>query len=119
MIGSARHGVPSSTSLKLYYVERKVMALDEVTVREIAKLARIKVPDQEICDLAEDLSKIFDWIEQLNEVDTDNVIPMTSVTTRVASKRGDQVTEGNYLDKVLANAPAPEGDFYAVPKVVE
>ena len=95
------------------------MALDEATVRKIAKLARIKVPENEVPTLAEELSKIIEWIEQLNEVDTENVTPMTSVAEMVMPKRADKVTDGNYPDRVLSNAPNPEGPFYTVPKVVE
>jgi len=95
------------------------MALDDATVRNIAKLARIKVPEEEISSLAGELSNILDWIEQLNEVDTDNVVPMTSVTDMIMPAREDKITDGDYPDKVLANAPDPEGAFYTVPKVVE
>ena len=95
------------------------MALNEATVRNIAKLARIKIPEREETSLANELSAIFDWIEQLNEVDTNNVEPMTSVTEVVMPKREDKVTDGDYSEKVLANAPDPTGSFYTVPKVVE
>ena len=95
------------------------MALDDATVRNIAKLARIKVPEEEISSLAGELSNILDWIEQLNEVDTDEVAPMTSVTDMVMPAREDKITDGDYPDRVLANAPDPEGAFYTVPKVVE
>ena len=95
------------------------MALDEATVRNIAKLARIKVPESDISSLAEELSNILNWIEQLNEVDTENVVPMTSVTNAIMSRRSDKITDGDYPDKILANAPDSEGAFYTVPKVVE
>ena len=95
------------------------MALDELTVRNIAKLARIKVLENEVPTLAEELSKIIEWIEQLNEVDTENVTPMTSMAEMDMPKRADKVTDGNYPDRVLSNAPNPEGAFYTVPKVVE
>jgi len=95
------------------------MALNEATVKNIGKLARIRIPESETTSLANELSAIFDWIEQLNEVDTDNVEPMTSVAGMVAPNREDKVTDGDYPEKVLANAPDPEGSFYTVPKVVE
>ena len=95
------------------------MALDDATVRNIAKLARIKVQDAEVADLALELSNILDWIEQLNEVDTDNVMPMTSVTDMVMPKRADEITDGDCSSKVLGNAPNTEGAFFTVPKVVE
>ena len=95
------------------------MALDEATVRNIAKLARIRVPEDEVLSLAKELSKILDWIEQLNEVDTIDVEAMTSVTEMTMPKREDRITDGQYADKVLANAPDPQGPFYTVPKVVD
>ena len=95
------------------------MALDDATVRNIAKLARIKVSDAEVSSLAVELSNILNWIEQLNEVDTDDVEPITSVTDVIMPKRADKITDGDYPEKVLANAPNPEGAFFTVPKVIE
>ena len=69
--------------------------------------------------LAGELTNIFDWIEQLNEVDTSDVKPMTSVTEMAAPLRADEVNDGGYTDRVLENAPDPEGAFYTVPKVIE
>jgi len=95
------------------------MSLDRDTVRKIAYLARIKVPDEDLDGLAGELSNILDWIEQLNEVDTDGVVPMASVVEMDWPRRDDTVNDGGYPDRVLANAPDPEDGFYAVPKVVE
>ena len=95
------------------------MALDQKTVRRIAALARIKVPEENLQPLAGELNNILGWIEQLSEVDTDGVEPMTSVVETVAPRREDRVTEGGTPDRVLRNAPQAEGTFYAVPKVVE
>ena len=95
------------------------MALDEETVRRIATLARIKVRKQNLEPLADELNNILGWIEQLSEVDTDTVQPMTSVIETVAPQRADIVTEGGNPDKVLHNAPQATGAFYTVPKVVE
>ena len=75
--------------------------------------------ENEVPALAEELSKIIEWIEQLNEVNTENVIPITSMAEMIMPKRLDKVTDGNYRDRVLSNAPNPEGPFYTVPKVVE
>ena len=111
-------GMPNEQPRK-NFEKLSAMALDEATVRKIAKLARIKVPENEVPTLAEELSKIIEWIEQLNEVDTENVTPMTSMVEMVMPKRADKVTDGNYPDRVLSNAPSPEGPFYTVPKVVE
>jgi len=95
------------------------MALDKEKVREIAFLARIKVPDEALEPLAGELSQILAWVEQLDEVDTDGVEPIYSVAQMEIYKRKDVVNDGNVRDKVLANAPDPEGGFYTVPKVVE
>ncbi len=95
------------------------MAIDKTTVRTIASLARIRVPEDELDHLARELDNIIGWVEQLNEVDTDGVEPMTSVADLTLPRRDDDVTDGDYPDRVLANAPDREGGFYAVPKVVE
>ena len=95
------------------------MSLDKTTVRNIALLARIKVPDEELDALAGELSGIIGWVEQLNEVDTEGVEAIASVAEMSLFRRKDEVTDGNYPDRVLANAPDREGGFYAVPKVVE
>jgi aspartyl-tRNA(Asn)/glutamyl-tRNA(Gln) amidotransferase subunit C len=95
------------------------MSLDTSTVRNIAFLARIKVPDAELQHLADELSNIIGWVEQLNEVNTEGVQPITSVAEMSLYRRSDEVTDGNCRDRVLANAPEPEEGFYAVPKVVE
>jgi aspartyl-tRNA(Asn)/glutamyl-tRNA(Gln) amidotransferase subunit C len=95
------------------------MTIDKETVAKIAGLARIKVPEADQAVLAEELSNIMGWIEQLSEVDTDGVAPMTSVVEAVAPKRKDQVTDGGYPDRVIANAPDAVDGFYTVPKVVE
>ena len=95
------------------------MAIDKAKVREIAKLARMKVADKDESELATELNQILDWIEQLDEVDTKNVLPVTSVTSEILSQRDDKVTNLDQKDKVLANSPSDNSDFYVVPKVVE
>ena len=95
------------------------MAIDKAKVREIAKLARMKVADKDESELATELNQIFDWIEQLDEVDTEDVLPVTSVTSEILSQRDDKVTNLDQKDKVLANSPSDSSDFYVVPKVVE
>lgn len=95
------------------------MQVDEKMVRRIARLARIKVTDAEAKALETELSGILDWIKQLDEVDTSNVEPMTSVTPMTLKQREDRVTEDNLADDVVANAPAREDHFFVVPKVVE
>ncbi len=96
------------------------MALDKATVMRIAHLARIRLPEDRAEGMVRDLGQILDWVEQLNEVDTTGVPPMSGVGTRQSlRRRPDEVTDGNCPDKVLANAPETAGGFFAVPKVVE
>ena len=95
------------------------MSLDHATVRRIASLARIRVEDDEIANLANELNGILGWIEQLNEVDVSDIEPLTGATHMAMVMRDDVVTDGGYPEKVLSNAPDRAGNFYAVPKVVE
>ena len=95
------------------------MSLDPVTVRRIAKLARIRVEENQLPQLQAELNGILGWIEQLNEVDVDGVEPLTGGAQMALRLRDDVVTDGGIVERVLANAPDRAGDFYAVPKVVE
>lgn len=95
------------------------MAIDAATVRKVARLARIAQPEDKLEPLAKELSAIMAWIEQLAEVDTDGVEPMTSAVHMPIPMREDVVTEGGDPEVVLSNAPKRVGDFFVVPKVVE
>ncbi|MBU2580094.1 MAG: Asp-tRNA(Asn)/Glu-tRNA(Gln) amidotransferase subunit GatC [Alphaproteobacteria bacterium] len=95
------------------------MHVDEATVRRIARLARIKITDAEAKGLEGELSSILDWVEQLKEVDTENVEPMTRVVPISLKQRDDVVTDGEKAAEIVANAPMSEDDFFVVPKVVE
>ena len=105
------------------------MALDKATVKHIAALARIRLTEAELEPLAGELSHILDWFEQLNEVDTKNVEPLSSVSDVTLPMRADKVTDGGIAAKVLANAPGGAvyidpadknaGGFFTVPKVME
>jgi aspartyl-tRNA(Asn)/glutamyl-tRNA(Gln) amidotransferase subunit C len=95
------------------------MPIDKATVAKIARLARIRVPEEEQEKLAGELSNILGWVEQLDEVDTAGVRPMTSVVDAVPAMRWDEVTDGNCRDDVTANAPVSAHGFFTVPKVVE
>ena len=95
------------------------MAIDAATVKKVASLARIREPEERLEPLAQQLSGILQWIEQLAEVDTDGVEPMTSVVAQALPMREDVVTEGGDAERVLANAPKRRDHFFAVPKVVE
>lgn len=95
------------------------MSIDTATAAKVAKLARIRVEDDDLPALAQEFNNILGFIEQLNEVDVDGVEPMTSVTPMRLKRRVDEVTDGNQQAKVLANAPDAREGFFAVPKVVE
>jgi aspartyl-tRNA(Asn)/glutamyl-tRNA(Gln) amidotransferase subunit C len=95
------------------------MALDKATVAHIATLARIRLSEIELEPLAEELSRILDWVEQLNEVDTTDVPPMASTAAARLPMRDDAVTDGGRRDGILRNAPRAEHGFFTVPKVVE
>lgn len=95
------------------------MAVDKATVARIAALARIEVPEIEHARLADELSNILGWVEQLDSVDTTGVTPMSSVAGMKLRRREDAVTDGGIRDKVLANAPETDDGFFVVPKVVE
>jgi len=95
------------------------MSIDAATVRRVAQLARIREPEDRLEPLAQELSGILAWIEQLNEVNTDGVEPMTSVVAAKLPMREDVVTDGGCADDVLANAPRSDKGFFVVPKVVE
>jgi len=95
------------------------MAIDAATVRKVAKLARIAEPEDRLEPLARELNGIMNWIEQLDEVDTDGVEPMTSAVHQPLPMRDDVVTDGNKPEMVLANAPKSAHGFFVVPKVVE
>ena len=95
------------------------MALDKADVRHIAHLARIRVADADLEKIASELNHIIGWVEQLSEVDTETTEPMTSVAQMALKTRVDQVDDGGYPDRVLANAPEEADGFYVVPKVIE
>jgi aspartyl-tRNA(Asn)/glutamyl-tRNA(Gln) amidotransferase subunit C len=95
------------------------MALDKVTVKHIATLARIRLADAELEPLSGELSHILDWVEQLNEVDTAGVPPMASAATATLPMRDDAVTDGGCPDAILRNASQAARGFFSVPKVIE
>ncbi len=95
------------------------MSVDKTTVSRVARLARIHIDEDRLEPMAAELSSIMSWIEQLNEVDTDNVEPLASVTGHALPLRDDVVTDGDIADKVTANAPESTSGFFVVPKVVE
>ena len=95
------------------------MSVDKNTVRKVARLARIAMPEERLEPMARELNGILAWIEQLNEVDVNGVEPMTTPVEMTLPMREDVITDGNIRDQVLANAPKSEEGFFVVPKVVE
>lgn len=95
------------------------MSVDEATVRRVARLARLGIEEHKLSALAQELSHIIAFVEQLNTVDTENVQAMTSGLDRDIKRRDDVVTAGNQVEDVLGNAPARDDDYFAVPKVIE
>ena len=95
------------------------MSVDTKTVRHIAKLARIAMSNAEVEALVPELNNILGWFEQLGEVNTDGVEPLTAVIDQKLRLREDAVTDGDKRDDVIANAPDAEHGFFAVPKVIE
>ncbi len=95
------------------------MSVSPEQVRHIAKLARIAMSEEELERLVPELNNILGWIEQLGEVNTDGVEPLTAVIEQKLRLRDDIVNDGNIRDEILANAPVAEHGFFAVPKVIE
>jgi len=95
------------------------MSVDTATVRRVARLARIKVTNDEAERMTNELNSILGFVEQLNEVDVAGVEPMTSVVSVKMRRRQDVVTDGEDAAAVTANAPVSEDNFFLVPKVVE
>ncbi len=95
------------------------MQVDEATVRRIARLARIKITESEAKGLKTELSGILNWVEQLDEVDTSSVEPLTRVVPIELRQREDKVTDGEIADEIVKNAPMIEDHYFVVPKVVE
>jgi aspartyl-tRNA(Asn)/glutamyl-tRNA(Gln) amidotransferase subunit C len=93
--------------------------IDLETARKVAKLSRIAVADADLPELAQGLSNILTFMEELNEVDVEGVEPMTSVTPMRLKRRVDGVTDGDMQARILSNAPDAREGFFAVPKVVE
>jgi aspartyl-tRNA(Asn)/glutamyl-tRNA(Gln) amidotransferase subunit C len=95
------------------------MTIDLKTIKHISKLSRISVDDEKAKKLAGDMNSIFDFIEKLKELNTDNVEPLTSVAEITLKLRVDEVKSGNIKEQVLKNSPDENEDFFVVPRVVE
>ncbi len=95
------------------------MTMDLKTIKHIAKLSRISLEDEKAQKLAADLSSIFEFIEKLNELNTENVEPLTSIAETKLKFRKDEIKSENIREKILKNSPSDNEDFFVVPKVVE
>ena len=95
------------------------MTMDLKTIKHIAKLSRISLEDEKAKKLATDLSSIFEFIEKLNELNTKDVEPLTSIAETTLKFRKDEVKSLNIREKILKNSPSDNEDFFVVPKVVE
>ena len=95
------------------------MSIDLKTIKHISKLSRISVDEKKAEKLAGDLNSIFDFIEKLNELKTDNVEPLTSVAETTLKLRADEVKSKNLREQVIKNSPNENEDYFVVPKVIE
>ena len=95
------------------------MSIDKDKIKNISKLARISVDDKNIDDLTRDLSSIFKFIEQLNELNTEKVKPLSSILNEPLRARKDEIKDGKIRKKILENSPQNNEEFFVVPKVIE
>ena len=95
------------------------MSIDKDKIKHISKLARISVDDKKIDDLTKDLSSIFEFIEKLNELNTDKVEPLSSILNEPLRSRKDDINDGKIREKILKNSPQKNEEFFVVPKVIE
>ena len=95
------------------------MKLDTNTINKIAKLARIRLSKDEAKDLVKDMNSILDWVEQLNEVNTESVEPLANISSSILPQRKDESNDVNSAEEILENSPDKLEGYFAVPKVVE
>ena len=95
------------------------MDIDKKLVKKIATLSRIKIEENEVERFSNELSKIINWVEKLNEVDTKNITPITNPSDIKIPFRKDKINDGKIKDKILKNAPEKKAGYFVVPKVVE
>ena len=95
------------------------MSIDKDTVKHISKLARISLDDKKVDSLSKNLSSIIEFIEKLNELNTEKIVPLTSIIDASLSSRKDDVKKENIRDQVLKNSPEKNEEFFVVPKVIE
>ena len=119
MIGPGRQFAVALAGPRRRRYPPAIMSVSNEQVRHIARLARIAMSDEEIARLEPELNAIIGWVEQLAEVNTDGIEPLTAVIDQKLRLREDEVTAGDCRDEVLANAPAAQHGFFAVPKEIE
>ena len=95
------------------------MKLDTKTINKIAKLARIRLSENEANEMLKDMNSILDWVEQLNEINTDKVEPLTNISSSALAQREDKADDINSSDEILKNSPDKLEGYFAVPQVVE
>jgi aspartyl-tRNA(Asn)/glutamyl-tRNA(Gln) amidotransferase subunit C len=95
------------------------MSVDAATVRRIARLSRIALPEADVPVMQGEINAILGFVEQLGEVNVEGVEPMTSVTPMALKMRDDVVSAGGEAERVTKNAPQSEDHYFLVPKVVE
>jgi len=95
------------------------MSIDKDTVKHISKLARISLEDKKIESLSKDLTSIMEFIEKLNKLNTEKIVPLTSIIDASLKSRKDEVKDGKIRDQVLKNSPEKNDEFFVVPKVIE
>lgn len=95
------------------------MTISAEDVKKVAFLSRLKIEEDKVATTEEEFNKILNWIDELNEVDTNGVEPLASVNEHFITMRKDEVTDGNIQEEILQNAPLKEYGYFAVPKVVE
>ena len=95
------------------------MSIDKDKIKHVSKLARISLDEKKIDGLTNDLTSIFKFIEQLNELNTDKVEPLSSIFTAPLRSREDKIDDGKIRDRILENSPKKNEEFFVVPKVIE
>jgi len=95
------------------------MSIDLKTIKHISKLSRISVDEKRAEKLADDLNSIFEFIEKLNELKTDDVKPLTSIAETTLKFRSDEIKSKNIREQIIKNSPQDNEDYFVVPKVIE
>ena len=114
-----RGQVPVCVPVSVSVSEVKIMDLDKETVASVAKLCRIEIQEQDLTPMAQELSNILSWIEQLREVDVSSCEPLSSVVEAELKTRDDTVMDGDLAEDVVGNAPDSINNYFLVPKVIE